>query len=70
MNKMDEITTYLNTIDFLPPDNDKQNLYVYLHNHIFDTTFEYDHPEYRPLKYFKLVLKMIQDERHYNASLF
>jgi hypothetical protein len=67
---MDEITIYLKAIDFVPPDDDKENLYVYLHNHIFNTAFEYDHPEYRPLKYFKLVLKMIQDERHYNASLF
>lgn len=67
---MDEISTYLKRIDFEPPDDDKHNLYVYLHNHLFQTGFDYDKEEYRPLKYFKLVLKMIQDERHYESSLF
>jgi hypothetical protein len=70
MNYMDEITNYLKRIDFEPPDDVKPNLYVYLHNNLFQTDYEYEHPEYKPLKSFKVILKMIQQERHYDASLF
>jgi hypothetical protein len=70
MSYMDEITNYLKRIDFQPPDDDKGNLYIYLHNHLYLTNIDYDNEEYRPLKYFKLVLKMIQEERHYESSLF
>lgn len=70
MEYMDEITTYLKRIDFDPPDDIKYNLYVYLHNNLYNTNFEYEHPEYRPLKSFKLVLKMIQQEKQYLIHLF
>ena len=60
---MDEITTYLKRINFEPPDDVKHNLYVYLHNNLFFTNYIYDHPEFRPLKSFKLILKMVQEEK-------
>ena len=56
---MDKIAELLSLIDFEPEDEDKQPLYIYLHNHLAGTSFEFDNDEYRPPKSFKVVLREI-----------
>jgi hypothetical protein len=70
-----EISDYLEQIDFQPPDKEAPYLYTYLHNNLYQTDLKYKiegwvDENYKTPKYFKLVLKMIQDVKHYNSSLF
>ena len=50
----------LKTIDFEVPDDDRANFYTFVFIHKYNIKMNYDSPEYRPPKYFKLLLKLIE----------
>jgi len=64
------LSNYLKMIDFEPPDDDRANLFAYLHNNLYGTTLPYDTSEYRTPKYFRLILKEIRQYIHYCNSSF
>ena len=54
------VETALKKIDFEIPDDDKSNFYTFFFIQKYNIPMEYDTPNYRPPKYFKLLLKMIE----------
>ena len=47
-------------IDFQIVDDDKQHFYTYVLNDLYDMKIDYVQPDFRPPKYFKILLKEIK----------
>jgi len=58
---VENIDNALKIIDFEINDDDRTNFYTFIFRTHYNCDLPYDHHEYRPLKYFKLLYKMIKD---------
>jgi hypothetical protein len=47
-------------IDFQINDDDKPEFYAYVLNDLYDMKIDYDNPDFRPKKYYKVLLKEIK----------
>jgi hypothetical protein len=56
---LETIKKALNTIDFQLNDEDENNFYIYAMNMIYHKDLPYPYEEYRPPRYFKLLLNRL-----------
>ena len=58
--ELNTIRMALKYIDFELSDEDRNEFYIYAVNNIYNKHFPYPYDEYRPPKYFKILLKEIK----------
>ena len=60
MPELKTIKRALSVIDFQLTDDDKNEFYIYALNCLYNKDYEYEYDEYKPPKYFKVLLKEIK----------
>jgi len=67
-DELNTIEEALLKIDFQINDDDKHDFYILVLNDLYDAKLEYSHPEYKPKKYFKVLLKEIKKAIHWSPG--